>query len=74
MLALARSVAQRDHRKQNQPRQQKAARLHGKRTDIVHALALRDKTAAPDHGGQQKQDAALQLRFPLCVHKKIPPG
>ena len=56
-------VAQRNNGQKNQTGKKISGCLHGKRSDIVHALALGDERCAPDHGAEQKHEAAAGLLF-----------
>ena len=66
-------VAQRNNGQKNQTRKKISGCLHGKRSDIVHALALGDERCAPDHGAEQKHEAAAGLLFHgiVSLHEKI---
>ena len=60
-------VAQEDDRYKHKAGEKVSCRLHGKGPYIVHALALGDERRAPDHGAEQKHQAAAGLLF----HGKI---
>lgn len=56
-------VAQEDDRYKHKAGEKVSCRLHGKGPYIVHALALGDERRAPDHGAEQKHQAAAGLLF-----------
>lgn len=56
-------IAQEDDRYKHKAGEKVSCRLHGKGPYIVHALALGDERRAPDHGAEQKHQAAAGLLF-----------